>query len=113
MSDNIYQIHYSEADQNTYLTLIQEKQSFEIWGIDFSDMLEEVGTLEKLIEANRLTCRIYTKGRLVSAGLGFLTIGAGITALAGIAAHNLLTYNPDYEICRDIANNRILVEFKK
>ena len=37
----------------------------------------------------------------------------GILSAAFILAHNLFTWSPDYEISRDLANNRINVKSKK
>lgn len=93
--------------------LIQNRSSFEVWDQDFESLIEAVPLIEAEIESQQLTCRIYTKGRILAAGAGIFSFGAGLAVLAGIAAHNILTYNPDYEICRDLANSKILVEFKK
>ncbi|WP_228064811.1 hypothetical protein [Muribacter muris] len=44
---------------------------------------------------------------------GFVNPVVGVAALAGIGIHNVMTWNPDFEISRDLANNRIAVEYKK
>ncbi|MFT0213938.1 hypothetical protein VQ643_15270 [Pseudomonas sp. F1_0610] len=92
--------------------LIQQKSSFIINNVDVDDMLEVCADLENAIEAQCLTCRIYTKGRLVAGLLSFLSYRVGVASIIGIAIHNCLTYNPDYEIARDIANGRILVNYQ-
>ena len=94
-------------------SLIQERQSFELWCCSFDNTSEAAEILERVIEKAQLTCRLYSKGRLLAASVGVAFPVVGMTALAGIAAHNLMTYNPDYEICRDWANNRVMVEFKR
>lgn len=100
---------YPEQVEN----LIYARQSFEICGVAVGDMLELCSDLEKYIESQNLKCRVYTKNRL-AAGLSYVLNPAwGILSLTSIAAHNILTYDPDYEIYRDIANNRIGVEWKK
>ncbi|WP_426839884.1 hypothetical protein [Glaesserella parasuis] len=93
--------------------LIDTRQSFEICGVAVGDMLTICAELEKYIESQNLKCRIYTKNR-IAAGLAYVLNPAwGILSLTSIVAHNILTYDPDYEIYRDIANNRIGVEWKK
>lgn len=100
---------YPEQVEN----LIDTRQSFEICGVAVGDMLELCSDLEKYIESQNLKCRVYTKNRL-AAGLSYVLNPAwGILSLTSIAAHNILTYDPDYEIYRDIANKRVGVEWKK
>lgn len=43
----------------------------------------------------------------------FLNKRYGILSAAFILAHNILTWSPDYENSRDLANNRINVKCKK
>lgn len=93
--------------------MIERHRSFEICGIPVSDMLKVSEVLEKAIERRYFKCRIYTKNRLVTGMAGLLNPAYGIFSLAAIAAHNIVTYDPDYEIARDIANNRIEVVYKK
>lgn len=100
-------------DLDQVAELVTECKSFHIRGVDFENTFDYCATIEEIIEAAGLTCRIYSKGRIVAAAAGIFSMGAGLAALTGIAAHNILTYNPDYEICRDLANGRILVEWKK
>ncbi len=89
--------------------LIDEHASFEICGVEISDMLEVCSDLEEAIENRYLKCRIYTKNRLVAGLSGVLNYRWGVLSLASILAHKILTLNPDYEIVRDLANNRIEV----
>lgn len=93
--------------------LIAGHRSFEVWDVDMEALFDTVQAVETEIEKQRLTCRIYTRGRLAAAAVGIFHAGAGIATAVGIAAHNIATYNPDYEICKDLANNRLIVEFKK
>ncbi|WP_301098926.1 hypothetical protein [Otariodibacter sp.] len=92
--------------------LIAEHESFEICGVDIEDMFDISGELEKIIEKQYLKCRIYTKNRVVTGLAGLLNPAWGILSLATIAAHNIVTLSPDYEIARDLANNRIEVVWK-
>ncbi|MDP8078646.1 hypothetical protein [Phocoenobacter skyensis] len=89
--------------------LIDTHTSFEICGVDISDMLQVCSDLEQTIENKYLKCRIYTKNRLVTGLSGVLNYRWGVLSLASIVAHNILTLNPDYEIVRDLANNRVEV----
>jgi hypothetical protein len=68
------------------------------------------------IEPAGLKCRVYTKGRIAAAGaslLGGITGAAGIASAISIAAHNLATYNPDYEIVKHLVDNTLSVFYKK
>lgn len=98
---------------NTYLdSMITNKKSFEVLGAG-GKIKECVSLIEKTIESNGLTCRIYTEGRSAAVATGLLTLGVGLVAAAGIAAHNVATFNPDYEIGKNLIKNKITVKFKK
>ncbi|KMK52526.1 hypothetical protein RO21_00465 [[Actinobacillus] muris] len=96
-----------------FRTLIDKRENFEIVGVPKSDMYAVCEILEKYIESQHLKCRIYTQKRIVSSIAGFVNPVVGVAALAGIGIHNVMTWNPDFEISRDLANNRIAVEYKK
>lgn len=103
-------IPYQEYRQQMF-ELIDTHQSFEIVAVPSGEMLQVCSTLENYIESQHLKCRIYTQKRLLGGAAGLINPIYGIGALVGIAAHNVLTWNPDYEISRDLANNRIAVEW--
>lgn len=103
---------YTEYE-NEYQNLIDNYQSFVISVMNVSDMLDISSQLESYIESKHLTCRIYTKNRWLTALSGLTNKRLGLFSLALIAAHNIMTYNPDYEIARDLANNRISVVYQK
>lgn len=73
--------------------------------------------VEKAIENEGLKCRIYSKGR--STLLAGFVIPTGITQIAaaaaaiGIAAHNLATFNPDYQIMKREIDHSLKVTYKK
>lgn len=92
-------------------SLIASRSSFEIIGAS-GKILDLCSILEEEIESQGLRCRIYTRNRSIAAG-GMAWTGAGIASLIGIAAHNLATFSPDYEIGKAIVDNKIYVEFKK
>lgn len=95
--------------------LISDERSFSVIGLSGNKMTQAIEIIEGAIEGKGLSCRIYTSGRIAAVGGSFF---GGVTGIAGvvsgiaIAAHNLATYNPDYEIAKDIVNNKLAVEFK-
>lgn len=91
--------------------LIGRSVSFKV--LACGDQSAMVRRLESAIEQKGMTCRIYTANRIVAAGGAALVTGAGVAAVAAIAAHNLATWNPDYEIMKDIVDNKVSVIFKK
>lgn len=91
--------------------LIQQKESFVAIGLG-GQLFEASAYIEKEIESAGLSCRIYTRNRSVAAG-SMVWTGAGLLSLVGIAAHTLLTINPDYEIGRASVDNKIYVDYKK
>lgn len=105
-------IPYAEYRQQI-TALIDAKKSFEIVAVPTGEMLSVCSTLENYIESQHLKCRVYTQKRVVAGAAGLLNPVYGIGALVGIAIHNAVTWNPDYEISRDLANNRIAVEWVK
>ena len=102
---------------NNYNSLYKEKitrrESFEIFQVPVTEMLSLCEELEEYIEKQNLKCRIYTEKRMTSLLSSVLNKRYGILSAAFILSHNLLTWNPDYEISRDLANNRINVKYKK
>jgi len=98
-------------------SLIEQKGSFVLENIDRLNMGEAVETLENLIESKGLSCRIYTKGRAATVAAAAIpvsptVIGGWVSALA-IGAHNLATWNPDYEIAKNLATGTLTVTYKK
>ncbi len=91
--------------------LLDSKSSFNIIGLG-GELLEVSQLLEKEIEKKGMRCRIYTRNRAATA-TALAWTGPGLAALAGIAAHNLATYNPDYEIGRAVVDQKIYVTYKK
>lgn len=106
------QINFSEPF-STITELIHQRQNFEVCDIDLVDLFSFSQELEKYIESLNLKCRLYTKNRLATGLSAVLNPRWGILSLAAIAAHNLMTLNPDCEIYRDLANKRVGVEWKK
>jgi len=91
--------------------LINEKRSFVVIGLG-GELVEASAFIEKRIEEKGLSCRVYTRNRSLVAGAMSWT-GAGLASLAGIAIHNLATFNPDYEIGRAVVDQRLYVDYRK
>ncbi|RUT39802.1 hypothetical protein WG29040_05650 [Pseudomonas sp. PAMC 29040] len=93
-------------------SMVSEKKSFTIKEIDSDFFSDTVETIEKLIESQGFTCRVYTAGRITALGISAFTIVGGVAAGLTIAAHNLATYNPDYEIAK-IYPKTLIINYKK
>lgn len=88
--------------------LVKAKESFKIVGAT-KQILKYCADLERIVESNGMTCRVYTKNRgWVTAVTAYFTLGASLIAYVG---HNLLTRNPDYLIGRELVNNTIEVKY--
>ena len=98
--------------QSFYKDLIDKRASFEIYQVPVSDMFHVCGVLEEYIEAKNLKCRIYTENRYVGILSSVLNKQYGIFTAVFMLAHNLLTWDQDYIISRDIVNNQIWVKSK-
>tara|TARA_R110000850_G_scaffold132631_3_gene253715 strand:+ start:327 stop:713 length:387 start_codon:yes stop_codon:yes gene_type:complete len=107
---------YSLKDiSNEQISLfIKNKDSFVIEDIARLNFNEATKTVEKLIESAGLKCRVYTKGR--SALMATAITPAAVVGWAsaiGIGAHNVVTWNPDYEIAKNMATGSLSVTYKK
>lgn len=108
-------ITYEELNTEALTSLLRSKESFEVVGLS-GRMGSAVTTLENKIESAGMKCRIYTFGRIAAAGgsfFGGITGVVGLASAVGIAAHNLATFNPDYEIAKYPIDNRIVAKYKK
>lgn len=95
--------------------LISEKASFQI--VDVKHIGTVVKRLERAIEGSGLKCRVYTEYRSAAVAGAALVSGllpvVGISSVIGIAAHNIATYGPDYEIAKNKPVGRVNVIYKK
>lgn len=108
-------LQYDDFRTEKITALINARSTFEIVGVS-GNMGSTIRILETTIESAGLKCRVYTQGRIAAAGATFLggaTGFAGMFATLGIAAHNLATYNPDYEIVKHVVDGSISVRYKK
>lgn len=108
-------VEYEDLDSIKVKDMVKRHESFEITGLS-GRMGSAVSKIENIIETEGLSCRIYTYGRVASAGatlVGGITGLAGLASAVGMAAHNIATYNPDYEVAKHIVDNKLSVKYKK
>lgn len=95
-------------------SLIREHKSFEVVDVKMWKQSTVVNIIERAIEANGMKCRVRTNGRgFVAAALAIPTLGASAVAATAIAAHNLATVNPDYEIIKEMIGSDVRVIYFK
>ncbi len=102
-----------ELDDETLSSLIAEKKSFQIHAVIHLGSV--VNKLEGAIEKSGLRCRVYTEYRSATI-TGMFIPGiqpVGILSTLGIAAHNIATFNPDYEIGKNKLAGTVTVIYKK
>ncbi|MEM5450756.1 hypothetical protein AB3X91_07615 [Paraburkholderia sp. BR14263] len=95
-------------------SLIASKTSFQI--VSIQHMSSVVEKVENRIEKAGLTCRVYTEYRsaaMAGSLLGGVTALAGVASAAAIAAHNLATWDPDYELGKNQVKGQLTVVYKK
>lgn len=108
-------LSYDDLSTDKLASLIRSRRSFEVVGLS-GRMSSAISKIENTIEPAGLKCRVYTKGRIAAAGaslFGGITGVAGVASAISIAAHNLATYNPDYEIVKHVVDNTLSVLYKK
>jgi methionine salvage enolase-phosphatase E1 len=96
--------------------LIDNKKTFEITGLRNERFDDAVKFVENIIESKGLRCRVYTSGRVAATGatfVGGITGALGVASIVGIAAHNLVTRNPDYEIAKHRIQKKLTVKYCK
>ncbi|MFJ7790633.1 hypothetical protein [Pseudomonas sp. NPDC096925] len=114
MDVNVYDLD-SVTDEHIGMK-IRAHESFVLECPNSTKFAKAVETLEKLIESQGMTCRVYTIGRVAAMGAAAWTgWGTIIAAGAGIAmaAHNIATWSPDYEIGKVMTGSKIFVTYKK
>jgi len=86
---------------------IVKKETFTVHATG-GDLLEYCTRIESLLESANMSCRVRTKNR-TAINTGALLTGVGVFGFLAQAAHNIATYNPDWEIIRNPLNNKIEV----
>lgn len=108
-------ITYDDLENGKADGLIKARASFEVVGLG-GRMKSSVQLIETAIESEGLSCRIYTYGRIAAAGGTIFggPLGAlGALSAIGMAAHNLVTFNPDYEVAKHKIEHKLTVTYKK
>ena len=86
-------------DQDAIRAAIRNHESFEVGGchdrIDDAELI-----VERAIGGEGMTSRVFTQGRTVALAAGLVVPPAGAAVAVGLAAHNLATLNPDYEVMK-------------
>ena len=95
--------------------LIEERKSFKIVAV--KDIGFMINKIEGTIEKRDLSCRVYSEYRSVAMGAVAIptpvTLIGGLAAMVGTAAHNLATFNPDYEIGKNKIKSTVTVIYQK
>jgi hypothetical protein len=112
---NVYS--FNSVSDKEFLDLISQRESFVLEGIQRTNMGEAVRKVEMLIESRGLKCRVYLKGRsatvaAVAMPVSPLAIGGWLSGIA-IGIHNIATWNPDYEIAKNLATGTLTLSYKK
>lgn len=100
-----------------FIKLIDDRKSFILEDIPRKNFGEAVKVIEKAIESKGLKCRVYTKGRSATVAAAAIPISpavlGGWAAGIGIGIHNLATWDPDYEIAKNLATGTLTITYKK
>ena len=101
----------NEFDINRVKQSVSNKLDFTV-KTSAADSVSNSGIIELEIEANGMSCRVSTKGRtLVNCTVGLLATGG--LSLIGQIGHNMATFNPDWDVERDLVSNKIICTYKK
>ncbi len=125
MDVGVYKI--TEVTNDFIIEKIRAHESFVLECEEYDRYSNTLTWLEKAIEDQGLSVRVYMRARRLSMGslAGFagagivgapIAIGAlavGMVAGVGIAAHNLATLNPDYEIGKHPLGSTLYVDYQK
>ena len=103
-----------EEMQSRIENLIRNHDSFEVVDVEMGKQGTVVDVIERTIENLGMECRVRTNGRgIAAAALAPFTFGASLAAGAAIAAHNLSTNDPDYEIIKEMFGSDVRVIYFK
>ena len=111
MTIDIQKIQALELSNEKLNQLISSKESFQVVGV--ADMGKVVEAVEGSVEMLGMKCRIFTEYRTAALAGEIVLGGLGLVAAAAIAAHNLATYDPDYEIGKNIISGHVTVTYKR
>ena len=102
------------VDEGAITKLINNRESFTLTNVkNFSQTVKKI---ERLIEQKGLSCRVYTAGRsatMVAALASGPAVLFGLASVVAIAAHKVVTLNPDYEIAKYPLADKLVINCKK
>ena len=105
------QIEAVKLDNRHLREFILNGSSFQVTNVQ--DIGAMAARIEDAIEKEGRTCRVYTEYRTAALAGEALLGGLGVIAAAGIAIHNLATFNPDFEIGKNKVTSRVTVTYKR
>lgn len=111
MTTDIQKISSAELSSEKLKYLISHKESFQVVGV--ADISKVVESVEGCVETLGMKCRVYTEFRTAALAGEVLVGGIGLIAAAGIALHNLATYDPDYEIGKNMVTGHVTVTYRR
>lgn len=94
-------------------SLVSSKTSFQVVAV--RNISSVVNSLEGEIEKQGYRCRVYTEYRAGVLAGAFLNVTAPLAWISaiGVAAHNISTLNPDFEIAKNKLAGTVTVKYKK
>jgi hypothetical protein len=104
-------LRYDEASHRLH-ELIKNKETFLLRGLD-GQMSKVIKEIERIIKEQQMTCRVYTRNRGYAIAATLAIPIVDVVAVGFIAAHRLATYDPDYEIGKDLKDKRLHVTYKR
>ncbi|CAA7617368.1 hypothetical protein [Magnetospirillum sp. SS-4] len=112
MSDNgdIRTISFDRPDD--IMAAIRNRETFEVGGCH-GRMSDAVLFVERAIGGEGMSSRTFTKGRAAALIPALAVPGMALAAAAGMAAQNLATLNPDYEIMKRPVDKALRLSYVK
>ena len=112
MSIDIQKLTANEITLEKLDALIQCRESFQVVAV--SNIGAVVEKIEGRIEKQNLKCRVYSEYRSTEMAATFSPAAVvGLGAAVGIGLHNLVTFNPDYEIGKNKLAGTVTVKYMK
>ncbi|MGM0429783.1 MAG: hypothetical protein ACQEQ2_05740 [Pseudomonadota bacterium] len=104
-----------ELPDEKLMKLLRDHESFVIEKVPRKHFGEVIKTLEKHIESLDMKCRVFAKARksLMAGSFFGPTAIWGAASAAFMGAHNVATWDPDYEIAKNRITGTLTVTYKK
>jgi hypothetical protein len=112
MSIDLDKYTAEELDIDKIDALTLQCASYQV--VSVTNISATVTKIEGRIEKAGLSCRVYSEYRAASMATLFSPAAiVGLGAAVGIAAHNIATFNPDYEIAKNKLAGTLTVKYVK